>query len=80
MLKLTSLKFFIGDWDIDPFVGMRLTICYPDAGRKSSDCIITHIERGEIYVKRDDRECEELANAYYLQPPSEDDEFSEDDD
>jgi hypothetical protein len=35
------------------------------------DCTVTRIENGQIYVLRDDRSVEELADVICLQTPSE---------
>jgi hypothetical protein len=93
MMNVSPLIRFIGDWAIEPFVGMQLRTWNPinyedydrelgkwkNRDRQGYDCIITRIEEGQIYIKRADRGYEEIANIDYIQPPSEEDGDDEDD-
>jgi hypothetical protein len=69
-MTVNSVAKFIDDWDITPVVGMRLEILDRD-DYEVYDCTVTLIENGQIYVLRDDRSVEELADVICLQTPSE---------
>ena len=67
---MNSVAKFIEDWDVSPVVGMRLEIL-DRADYEVYDCKVTRIENGQIYVLRDDRSVEELADVICLQTSSE---------
>jgi hypothetical protein len=69
-MTVNSVAKFSDDWDIAPVVGMKLEIL-DRTDYDVYDCTVTRIENGQIYVLRDDRNIEELADVIYLQPPSE---------
>lgn len=73
-MTVNSVAKFIDDWDITPAVGMRLEIL-DKADYDVYDCTVTRIENGQIYVRRDDKSVEELADVIYLQTPSEEEEY-----
>jgi hypothetical protein len=72
-MTLNSVAKFLDDWDVSPVVGMRLEIL-DKANYDVYDCTVTRIENGQIYVLRDDRSMEELADVICLQTPSQEEE------
>ncbi len=64
-------------WDVRPTVGMRLEILDKE-DYDVYDCVVTRIEGGGIYVLRDDRVKEELADICCLQTSSEEENECED--
>jgi uncharacterized transporter YbjL len=73
-MTVNSLAEFIDDWDIAPVVGMRLEIL-DRSDYDVYDCTITRIENGQIYVLRDNRSVEELADVICLQTSSSEEEY-----
>ena len=69
-MTVNSVAKFLDDWDVTPDVGMRLEIL-DRTDYDVYDCTVTRIENGQIYVLRDDRSTEELADVICLQTPSE---------
>jgi hypothetical protein len=72
-MTVNSVAKFLDDWDVAPVVGMRLEIL-DRADYDVFDCTVTRIENGQIYVLRDDRSVEELADVICLQTLSEEEE------
>jgi uncharacterized transporter YbjL len=69
-MTLNSVTQFIDDWDVEPVVGMKLEML-DRTDYDVYECTVTRIENGQIYVLRDDRTVEELADVLCLQTPSE---------
>jgi hypothetical protein len=73
-MTVNSVAKFLDDWDVEPMVGMKLEIL-DRTDYEVYDCKVTRIENGQIYVLRDDRSVEELADIICLQTPSGKDEY-----
>ncbi|MDV2996875.1 MAG: hypothetical protein N4J56_006580 [Chroococcidiopsis sp. SAG 2025] len=66
-----QLAIFQDFWGHLPVVGERLEIL-DRVDYDVYNCTVTRIENNQIYIKRDDRDAEELADVMCLQTPSTD--------
>lgn len=66
-------ELFLEHWNVKLKPGMSLEIL-DKSDYDVYECVVTRIESGRIYVKRDDRRTEELADVICLQPASNEDE------
>lgn len=69
MIPGDSLAVFQEYWGHFPVVGERLEIL-DKADYDVYGCVVTRIENNQIYVKRDARDTEELADVLCLQTPT----------
>lgn len=65
----SDFDLFVEHWDVKPIPGMALEIL-DKTNYDVYDCVVTKVENGQIFVKRDDRDQEELADVICLQTPS----------
>jgi hypothetical protein len=64
-----DIASFIQHWDVEPSPGMTLEIL-DKTDYDVYDCVVTRIDGDGIWIRRDDRETEELADVVCLQTPS----------
>jgi hypothetical protein len=72
--KHSDVALFVEHWHVEPFPGVRLEIL-DKTDYDVYDCVVTRTDAQGIWIKRDDREAEELADVICLQAPSDDDEY-----
>ena len=70
--KHSDIALFIEHWDVEPIPGVRLEIL-DKSDYDVYDCVVTRTDDKGIWIKRDDRGTEELADVICLQTPSDED-------
>jgi hypothetical protein len=70
--KQSDIKIFIEHWDVEPVPDMVLEIL-DKTDWDVYTCVVTRTDTDGIWVKRDDRDTEELADVVCLQTPSDED-------
>jgi hypothetical protein len=60
-IKHSDITIFKEHWEVDPVLGMALEIL-DKADWNVYDCVVTRTDENGIWIKRDDRDTEELAD------------------
>ncbi len=70
--KQSDFDLFVEHWGVKPSPGMALEVL-DKTDYAVYDCVVTKVEKGQIFVKRDDKSEDELADVICLQTPSDED-------